>query len=563
MNGPRPFVVVSPGSRSTPLVVALARTDALDVLDVVDERSAAFTALGHARATGRPAFVVCTSGTAPAHWYPAVLEASEAQLPLVLLSADRPTELQQCGAAQTVEQTALFGSHVRLFVDLGDPQSDPSWLAGVRRRVALAVQCALGPTPGPVHVNFRARKPLEPSEVLDATALAASAVLDGILGRGVPRLTTPTPALSGHEAMRVAGRLARAERPLVVLGPIAPTVDRGAITSFLRTFGAPFFAEATSQVRFGSRPDSLAIDALDLVLERPGAVEPDLVVMIGHTPTSGAVERFVRARPALPRIVLGASGWIDPWQSAEEIVVGPVDATLAAIGGALRNDASHEGWLASLRALDAEAWSLVEHELSSAELGEGQLAAATARAVPAGASFLVGNSLPIRLVDRFARGGGHERRVLSQRGVNGIDGLVSAAIGAHRAGDAPVVALLGDLTTLHDVGALASVPTHGAPMVIVVSRNGGGRIFEQLPIATRPELAFAMPHMVTERSGSLADVARAFGHRTATVRTAAELASALTTSLASEGTTLIEAIVPPHDATERETRLRRVMRGGS
>ena len=174
--------------------------------------------------------------------------------------------------------------------------------------------------------------------------------------------------------------------------------------------------------------------------------------------------------------------------------------------------------------------------------------------------YYLRSSLPIRLVDRYVRGGGTSRTVLSQRGVNGIDGLVSGAIGGARAHGAPLSALLGDLTTLHDLGALAAAPRTGAPLVLVVLRNGGGRIFEQLPIGTRDDLAFAMPHMVTETSGSLADVARALGLRAARAETPAALARALEAAMDGAGTTLIEAVVPPHDAREREERLRAAMR---
>lgn len=582
MSAPRtrPFVALSPGARSTPLVVALARAalaGELDLLDVVDERSAAFVALGHARVTGRPACVVCTSGTAPAHWYPAVIEASEAQIPLVLLSADRPTELHHAGAPQTVEQGALFGTRVRFFADLGDPQASEAWLDGVRRTVAHAIARATSPRPGPVHLNVRARKPLEPSGTPDATARMADAVLDGLLGRGLPTLTRPVALLPDADAQRLAARLARAERPLVVLGPAAAHQRRADVARFLERLGAPFFAEPASQLRFGERPEALAIDGLDLVLASGSALaaEPDLVVEIGGTPTSGALERFLGARPSLPRIVLGVAGPTFRPGAVEEIVVGEVDATLAAIErhlpssvptGSAPSASSGAPWLRSLRALDARAWACVEQELRgeadrpAGPLSEGGVARAACAALSAGGALLLGNSLPIRLVDRFVRGGGAARAVLSQRGVNGIDGLVSGAIGGARALDAPLLALLGDLTTLHDLGALAAVPRSGAALVLVVLRNGGGRIFEQLPIGARDDLAFAMPHMVTETNGSLADVARALGLRAARVETPGALAGALTEAMRGAGTTLIEAIVPPHDAREREAHLLAAMR---
>lgn len=555
----RRLVVLSPGARSLPLVLALAREPELDLVDVLDERAAAFFALGHARATGEAAVVVATSGTAPAHWYPAVLEASEARLPLVCLSADRPTELHHCGAPQTVDQLGLFGAHVRFSADLGDPQADPRWLAGVRRTVAQALARAAHPTPGPVHVDFRARKPLEPTDAGDATALAAQAVVDGILGRRVARLTTPQSLLWPAEAARIAGRLARAERPLVVLGPLSAHVDRGAVVAFLAKLGAPFFAEATSQLRFGPRPEALAIDGLDLALGAVRAPSPDLLVFVGGTPTSSALDRFVSAHPSIARVVLGAPRWTDPWASAEEIVIGEPSGVLSAVGAALPERTPSAAWLESLRALDARSWSVALDELATSALGEGHVAAAVVRALPDGGALVVGNSLPIRLVDRFARGGGPRLAVLSQRGVNGIDGLVAGSLGAARALGAPLVALLGDLTTLHDVGALAAAPRSGPPIVIVTLRNGGGRIFEQLPVAIRADLAYAMPHVVTEHAASLAAAASALGVRGERIESFAALTAALRGALEREGTTLLEVIVPPHDAAEREARMRAAM----
>jgi 2-succinyl-5-enolpyruvyl-6-hydroxy-3-cyclohexene-1-carboxylate synthase len=552
---------MSPGSRSTPLVLALASEPEVEIADVLDERAAAFVALGHARRSGRPAIVVATSGTAPAHWYPAAIEAAEARIPLVLLSADRPTELQHRGAPQTIDQVGLFGSRVRFAADLGDPSHEPRWLAGARSTVAHACARSLWPVPGPVHVNFRARKPLEPGPAPDATTLAARAVVDGLLGRGVPRETAPGSVLREDDVVRLAERIGRAERPLVVLGPAPALVDRDPIVRFLSALGAPFHAEATSQLRFGDRPEALAIDSLDLLLASgAGLPEPDLLISIGATPTSGALDRYLAGRPGLARIVLGAPGWTDPWASAEEIVRGEPDAIAGALAPRLRPAPS--GWPERLRALDARAWAAVEAELGE-PLGEGEVALATVAAVPGGAALLVGNSLPIRTVDRFVRGGGAPRCVLSQRGVNGIDGLVAGAIGAHRADGGPLVALLGDLSTLHDVGALAAAPRSGAPLVLVVVHNGGGRIFEQLPLAARPDLSFAMVHVLGQHGHSLSGIAAAFGHRATTVRSAPELRATLRSALDGEGTTLIEAIVPPHGARDADARLRAALRGAT
>lgn len=550
-------VVASPGSRSTPYLAALLQAG-LEVVDVVDERAAAFAALGAARASGEPAAVLCTSGTAPAHWLPAVVEASLARVPMVLLSADRPTELSLCGAPQTVDQVKLFGAQVRFFVDPGNPEPDERALAGLRRAVAQAVSCARGPDPGPVHVNLRARKPLEPREPSTPEEHALRRVADALLARPLPRALSRVEAHPA-EVELAAARLAASERPLFVAGPLPVGVDASALVSLVERAGGVLFAELTSQLRFV--PGARRFDTFDEwvgaglfagSLDEPPA--PDLVVQLGGAPTSAVYERWLAThRPA--RLVLGVPDWNDPHASAEQIVRGELDPIARALASRLREAApAPTGWAEQLAALDREGRALLD--AASDEWGEPAVARTVVASLPAGARLVVGNSLPIRMLDRH---GARPLRAtpieaLHQRGANGIDGLVAQSFGATLAAPRPTAALLGDVTLLHDVGALSVARRARAPLAIVVVANGGGRIFETLPVAR--EAPWMMPHVVTEEPLDHRALAAAFGLAHHRVESAPALATALATALERPGCTLVEAVVPPHGAAATGARIR-------
>lgn len=550
---PRTLVALSPGSRSTPLVLALAERDELEIVDVIDERSAAFLALGHARVTGRLAVVVATSGTAPAHWYPAVIEASEAGVPLLLLSADRPTELSGCGAAQTIDQRRLFGEHVRFFADLGDPDPGPAWLRHVDRTLAVALDRASHER-GPVHVNVRARKPLERSEPLDATDLVAQRIALALALPDALRIAQRTSMIEENELDRLAERVARSERPLLLVGPLEPQTDPAPIAALADRLGAPLVAEWGSQLRGRGFP---VLGAFDLLLE-VGAAEaqaPDLILQIGGAPTASVYERWttdVRGE-RLPRVMIGRT-IADAQGTAEVLALGEPASICQRL---LQHLVPRARWDAALRARHRQAEIAIASTLETDGLSEGGCVRTAIGALPASGNLVLGNSLPIRLADRFAPEG-HAPTVVVQRGVNGIDGMIAGTLGTIHARTMPTLAVLGDVTALHDVGSLALVTRLGssAPLVVLVLDNGGGRIFEQLPIGRRPDLAHAMPHFATEHHVDLAAVARAFGIAAERVSTPAGLEAALSAAFGTRAPAVIVADVPPHGARSQEAQIR-------
>lgn len=526
--------VVSPGSRSTPFLLALHRHPALRLHPVIDERAAAFFALGLVRTTGRPVVLLCTSGSAPAHYAPAVMEASEAGLPLVVLSADRPSKLAHSGAPQTTDQTRLYGRHARFFADLGDPSEDGA--RAMQRTVATAVAHALGPRPGPVQINARAAKPLEPDP-------SVAAVADG-----GPRVTPTALAVASDDAVeRIVRVLSEARRPAIVAGPMGLQARalRPAVAALVDR-GVALFAECASQLRLGF-PGPLRLEALDLWI---GDAAPDAILEIGATSTSAPYLRWV-AGADVRRVVL-APHPRDPSGNADEVVVADVPSTLRAVADRL--DAGGDNtWKELIEAHETRAWNAVDDALAT--WGEAQALRLVANALPEDGLLALGNSLPIRHADRALRARDADAAVLSQRGVNGIDGWVAGAAGAAVGAEVPVACVIGDVTLAHDASSLALARQVSTPLVLVVLDNAGGRIFERLPIA-RVADDDAMALFRTPPALDMRALAAAYQTRFDEAEDTAGATRALDDALQHPGATLLRLVVPPQGAEAVEARIR-------
>ncbi len=547
-------VVLSPGSRSTPLTIAAATTSELRVQVIVDERSAGFFALGQARVTGRPTLLICTSGTAGAHWLPAFIEASQSFIPLIAVTADRPWELQDCAAPQTIDQLKMFGDHVRHFAELGIPDPSPSALRGVPRIAAQAVARALGPVPGPVHINARFRKPLEPVAVDGPETWEP--LVSALLARGPTRVVAPAMRADEDAIVAIATLASTAERGLIVCGPapLASAAGRDAILDLARATGFPLLAEGPSQLRFGGdRRGVVTLSAFDALLRGlpiRAAQAPELVIEIGAPPTSAGYARLLAEHPAAPRFVIAPHGWNDPAGTATALVVadpaeaaGRISARIRAARGSSSPPVT--AWAEQLAAADRRAVALFDHATSGEALSEGSIVRALVASCPAGAILAIGNSTPVRDLDAYCPANERDLRVLHQRGASGIDGLVSGAAGARSASTAPVALLLGDLSLLHDLTGLALLRRLDAPFVAVVVQNGGGRIFDHLPIAESWDPGPFEHYFATPEPVRFNHAAAAFGVTYARAETSAELAAALTAAWSAAGSTLIEAVAPP------------------
>lgn len=563
---------VSPGSRSTPLVLAVAALEGDVCTVVVDERSAAFAALGHARITGRPAAVIATSGSAPAHWFPAIIEADEAAIPLVVISADRPIELQEAGAPQTTDQVRLFGTHVRKSFELGAP--DPAAVDAVATVALRAVVAATGLRAGPVHVNAKFRKPLEPT---DAPPIA-------VREHRTPAVLCGEVAPSEDAIALVLQAIARAERPCIIAGPMpfCGSASRRSASARLREVVAQVHARAAlltfTETTSGLSARDEGVHALAPALEAglfDGPLAPDLVLEIGAPPVATAYGRYAATAPR--RIVVAPTAGLDPYATAHAFVVAEPRAFLARLLGALGGrsiDARHEGYGRDVGARLRAVRSAVANEIESRREGplvEPFVLSAVARAQPPEGVLVIGNSMVVRDVDTF---GASELRpgvtVLHQRGASGIDGLVAGAVGARLASvpSSPVTVVCGDVSALHDVGSFAllsgACAGRGALAVVVVN-NAGGRIFEGLPVSASfdGDPSFERLYLTPPPPGFLEHVAKGFGVPYVAAHDARALESALESALASRGPAVVEAVVDPTAGRQLRAALRELARNAS
>ena len=475
--------VLSPGSRSTPLAVALWRETGIEVSVIVDERSAGFFALGAAQASGAPVALLCTSGTAAANLHPAVCEADLSAIPLLLLTADRPPELRAIGAGQTIDQIKLYGSSVRWFCEVGTHEADDSGLLHYRSTACRAVAAARGePRPGPVHLNLAWREPLAPVAV--EAAVTATDPL-ALVGRDERPLTAVTPydrSPSEFLLEEMAGHIERARSGAIVAGRQLDPNLREPLARLARAAGMPILAEPTSQLRCGPHDRSHVIASYDLLLRDERFREesrPDLVLRFGEMPTSKPLRAWLSDSGADQIVVDPAAGWNEPTRRAAALL--RADPVRAAAGWAERLDGERPApslWLDAERAARAA----IEAELSTAPAPtEPGLQQALAAAYADGELVYTSSSMPIRDQEAFLPSTATDALFLSNRGANGIDGLTSSGIGAADASGRPTTILTGDLGLLHDVGGLAALRDVETPVRIVVIDNDGGGIFHFLP----------------------------------------------------------------------------------
>ena len=533
-------VCVAPGSRSTPLTVAVANHPDVTVYSHLDERSAAYFALGRARRTGTPTPLICTSGTAAANFHPAVIEANQSRVPLLLLTADRPRELQDSGANQTIDQEKLYGDAVREYRSLPEPASEPRRLRSLRTTLARAVGTSTGNPPGPVHLNVPVSKPLEPTRVEGSVPddLAARAPL-GEGGRDGPMVQTSrgAPTLDDAALSTVARRLRECDRGLIVTGPANdPTPAREALAALADASGFPVLADPLSGHRFGPHVEGRPVcGGYDSYLDAAEWPDPDVVVRFGASPTSKPLRHWLRDADCDQFVVDPAGGWREAEFTATDLLV--ADPTRLASGLADRLDREPTAWTERFRTAEARYWELVA-EAHDEQFFEGTVAATVAATVPDPATVMVSNSMPVRDLDRFGRPRDAALSVLGNRGASGIDGITSTGLGAGSATEDPLVVLTGDLAYYHDMNGLLAVGRCDVDATIVLVNNDGGGIFHELPIESfDPPFTdqFVTPHGLDfEPSGALYDL----DYERVSDREALE--AAVDSSVVADGTQILE-----------------------
>jgi 2-succinyl-5-enolpyruvyl-6-hydroxy-3-cyclohexene-1-carboxylate synthase len=523
------MAVTCPGSRSSPLALAVVGQAGLAHSVHLDERNAAFHALGYAKASGRPAVLVCTSGTAGANFLPAVAEASHSRVPLIVLTADRPPELRAWGAAQTMEQRSLYAGFTRWSEEAPCPSEggpDESYARALARR---AVGEATGPAPGPVHLNLPFREPLVPATIDVAPCPARPPA---------QRVPARTP-VAIEEVESLAHALRKVTRGVLVFGPDAGDAAHAReVSALAEKLGWPVIADPASGLRSGTGLEKSLACAADLLLrsaEAAAALAPELVVRFGGLPTSKAVSLWMAGHPtAEVWLVDPAAGYRDPLHRASRVVRASAGGFCASVAAALEAPSDTAlAWRDRWCEADRRARAALDEEMAAeSRLYTPQVARSLWRALPQGATLYAANSMAIRELDAFAGPRASQLKVLANRGVNGIDGQVSAALGASAALAVPTVLWCGDLALLHDVSGLLAGRLHDADLTIVVSNDDGGGIFEYLPVAGAVprsvfEEMFAVPHGL-----DLGAVARGLGWDFVRVESAPTLEAALSRALA-------------------------------
>jgi 2-succinyl-5-enolpyruvyl-6-hydroxy-3-cyclohexene-1-carboxylate synthase len=529
------FFCVAPGSRSTPLVAALAANDRARSLVHFDERGTAFAALGYARATGRPAAWITTSGTAVANGLPAVVEASTDGVPMILLTADRPPELRQTGANQTIDQPDIFGDYVRWRFDLPAPDLtiDP---AMVLTTVDQAAYRARRSPHGPVHLNLMFREPFLPEGEDDPQGPSPWAEGD----EPYTSYASTKPAIDEAEIQALWQTLRQAKRGLVVAGRLASRKQGEAVSRLAGALGWPLLPDIGSQVRLGVDSENVAAyyDAL-LTSDTFSEVHvPETVVHVGGRALSKRLEQFLgRSRPDPYVIVRENPFRLDPAHRVTHSIEADVVDFCAALIRVTTGEPSEgdNAWVAGWRGASDEVGRSLD-EFSSEAPNEPFVARSVSRNVPQHHGLVVASSMPVRDLDTYAASDGAPVPVAANRGASGIDGTVATAAGVARGLGRPVTLLIGDLALLHDLNSLAML--RDVPVVVVVLNNDGGGIFSFLPVAKHK--GFFEPYFGTPQGVGFRSAAKMFGLDYEQPRTTAEFLDAYAGACASGRSSILE-----------------------
>jgi 2-succinyl-5-enolpyruvyl-6-hydroxy-3-cyclohexene-1-carboxylate synthase len=533
------FFCVAPGSRSTPLVAALAANERAEKLVHFDERGTAFAAVGYARATGRPAAWITTSGTAVANGLPAVVEAATDGVPMILLTADRPPELRQTGANQTIDQPDIFGDYARWRFDLPAPDEsvDP---AMVLTTIDQAVYRARRSPSGPVHLNLMFREPFLPDEDLHEPVPGPARWRES--GEPYTRYADMKPSVDPGEVERLWDALRPVERGLVVAGRLPSRKQGEAVLRLADTLGWPLLPDVGSQIRLGATSNNLAplYDAL-LASEpfREGHA-PQAVIHFGGRALSKRLEQFLAWCRPDPYVVVRENPFrLDPGHRVTHSVEADVPALCAALARAAEGSqpTPDEPWTAAWREASGRVDGYLERCFAETrDLNEPLVARFLSRHVPEGHALCVASSMPIRDLDTFAAPDGAPVPVAANRGASGIDGTVATAAGYARGSGRPITLLIGDLALLHDLNSLAML--HDLPVVVVVLNNDGGAIFSFLPVARHE--AFFEPYFGTPQGLGFEHAAAMFGLRYERPETAPGFVEAYRAACDVDGPALIE-----------------------
>lgn len=537
-------VAIAPGSRSTPLTLAFASHPGINVFSILDERGAAFFALGASLYQGSPAAVLCTSGTAAANLFPAAMEANLARVPLILITADRPHDVRTSGANQSADQVKLFGSHVRWSEDVVPPQDQPHQrtVRYLRTLAARAISQTLGPVPGPVHLNFPFRKPLEPSKA--ASSMTPEMHDPTTHHRHDPAFTTVQRGLAqipNFQLKPLVSLIERTRRGLIICGPRSPGGGfPSAVISLAQVTGYPIFADALSGVRFceaepGARRHVIGGYETFLSTYDP---RPELILRFGGPPVSPRLDNFLATTVATQVLITSHTVWEDPHHQISQWIYS--DEELLCIELSKQCSTSSHTYLTELLTEETRAWNK-HSELHEKTFFEGSVLIELVASLPNLSNLVVGNSLPIRHLDEYVAPQEKTLSIYCNRGASGIDGTIATAAGVSASSNARTVVVLGDISLYHDLNSLLIFQRCNVFGTILVINNNGGRIFERLPIAhIDPPFTdlFLTPHGMRFK-----DAAAMFGLDYTEVTCLSSLKEALDAESHAHSANLIEVVI--------------------
>ncbi len=491
-------VVVCPGSRSTPLALCVADHPRIQMWMHIDERSAAFFALGLAKRLQQPVALVCTSGTAAANFLPAIVEAKLTHIPLLVLTADRPHELRENGAPQSIDQNRLYGTHVKWFAEAPLPEATNAAMRFIRTLADRATALTQAVPAGPVHLNFPFREPLTPDQLADQP-LPPSSERDSTAWDGRPDhqayihvQDTPLALPTSVEITELANRLRSVQRGLLIVGPYLDTALRSPLVQLAERLGYPILADPLSQVRHGQSHVLSSYDAFLRIEPFIQQTQPELIVRFGAMPVSKPVLLYLKRYADCPQIVVDEHGtWEEPTQLASEMLhTNPVALCEALLSTLPVHETRTSTWLARWQQAEQVTRQALQDVMQQqAAMFEGRVFSELAALLPENTTLYVGNSMPVRDLDTFFWQPVHPIYILGNRGANGIDGVISSALGASAATrhKTPTVLVIGDLSFLHDLNGLLAAHLHHLDLTIVLINNDGGGIFSFLPQASHPE----------------------------------------------------------------------------
>ncbi len=498
------YACISPGSRSTPLALACANNKDMHTFVHIDERSGGFFALGIAKNVSEPVMLVCTSGTAAAEFYPAIIEAYQQQVPLIVCTADRPPEFLDCGANQTIDQNNLYGNHIRWFFNAGLPEPVADRLRHIRVIARRAVKESNGIEKGPVHINFPFRKPFEPNSYTDTIdAHELEVIMNGYADDIAPIETLVTPTAESLYDLLSVTRMY--ERGLIIVGPGDFDAEFSKqITELAALLSYPILADGASQIRFGKHDKHTILTHYDAYLKVNSFIEthkPDVIFQFGGTVSSKGLELFLNEQNAFKVHINSAGKWLDPSNYLRSVVQADPAQFCSLMVDELQKEKfkrADNSWFNDFKNAENKTQAIREEMLDCTDsFFEGKILRVVLATIPDGSHVMVSNSMPIRDLDYFVSALEKNIQLHTNRGASGIDGITSTALGIAATTPAPVYLITGDLAFYHDLNGLIASRKYSIPLHVVLINNNGGGIFELLPIADYREMFkeyFLTPH---------------------------------------------------------------------